>query len=187
MSINIGDNFSYLGKKFLDNREHFETVAKMKACNDVPNGFITYCDETNTRYEYHSDNQEDVTLGKWRVFKSVPDVNFDEYVTQDELEEALNGTILRFDKDFRIHPKKVSNTEVKQKKEGTVGKTFLKVVKAISSFFLKILNALKELLLQVILQLENDDQELQNVANGSEKEKSKPHSVVAPEPTEKKS
>ena len=106
---------------------------------------------------------------------------------QDELEEALNGTILRFDKDFRIHPKKVSNAEVKQKKEGTVGKTFLKVVKAISSFFLKILNALKELLLQVILQLENDDQELQNVVNGSEKEKSKPHSVVAPEPTEKKS
>lgn len=89
MSINIGDNFSYLGKKFLDNREHFETVAKMKACNDVPNGFITYCDETNTRYEYHTDNEEDATLGKWRVFKSVPDVNFDEYVTQDELEEAI--------------------------------------------------------------------------------------------------
>ena len=89
MSINIGDNFSYLGKKFLDNREHFETVAEMKACNDVPNGFITYCDETNTRYEYHSDNEEDTTLGKWRVFKSVPDVNFDEYVTQDELDEAI--------------------------------------------------------------------------------------------------
>ena len=89
MSINIGDNFSYLGKKFLDDREHFDTVAKMKACNDVPNGFITYCDETNTRYEYHTDNQEDATLGKWRVFKSVPDVNFDEYVTQDELEEAI--------------------------------------------------------------------------------------------------
>ena len=89
MSINIGDNFSYLGKKFLDDREHFDTVVKMKACNDVPNGFITYCDETNTRYEYHTDNEEDATLGKWRVFKSVPDVNFDEYVTQDELEEAI--------------------------------------------------------------------------------------------------
>ena len=89
MSINIGDNFSYLGKKFLDNREHFDTVAKMKACNDVPNGFITYCDETNTRYEYHTDNEEDATLGKWRVFKSVPDVDFGEYVTQDELEEAI--------------------------------------------------------------------------------------------------
>ena len=89
MSINIGDNFSYLGKKFLDDREHFDTVAKMKACNDVPNGFMTYCDETNTRYEYHTDNEEDATLGKWRVFKSVPDVNFDEYVTQGELEEAI--------------------------------------------------------------------------------------------------
>ena len=89
MSINIGDNFSYLGKKFLDAREHFNTLAEMKACNDVPNGFITYCDETKTRYEYHSDNQEDATLGKWTVFKSVPDVNFDDYVTQDELEEAI--------------------------------------------------------------------------------------------------
>ena len=89
MSINIGDNFSYLGKKFLDAREHFNTLAEMKACNDVPNGFITYCDETGTRYEYHSDNQEDATLGKWTVFKSVPDVNFDDYVTQDELEEAI--------------------------------------------------------------------------------------------------
>lgn len=89
MSINIGDNFSYLGKKFLDAREHFDTLAEMKVCNDVPNGFITYCDETETRYEYHSDNQEDTALGKWRVFKSVPDVNFDDYVTQGELEEAI--------------------------------------------------------------------------------------------------
>ena len=91
MSINIGDNFSYLGKKFLDDREHFKTVAEMKACNNVPNGFITYCDETNSRYEYHSDNQNDTTLGKWRIFTSAPDINLDEYITQDELYDALGG------------------------------------------------------------------------------------------------
>ena len=52
MPINIGDNFSYLGKKFLDNRESFNTLEEMNACDDVPIGFITYCIENKKRYEY---------------------------------------------------------------------------------------------------------------------------------------
>ena len=52
MSINIGDNFSYLGKKFLDNRQSFDTLESMNNCSDVPLGFITYCKEDNKRYEY---------------------------------------------------------------------------------------------------------------------------------------
>ena len=52
MSLNIGDNFKYLGKKFLDARESFDTLEEMNACNDVPKGFITICYEDNKRYEY---------------------------------------------------------------------------------------------------------------------------------------
>lgn len=68
MSLNIGDNFKYLGKKFLDSRESFATLADMKSCTDVPDGFITYCQETDTRYEYKSSNANNVSTGHWREF-----------------------------------------------------------------------------------------------------------------------
>lgn len=60
MSLNIGDNFKYLGKKFLDERESFDTLELMNACNDVPEGFITYCKENQKRYEYKD--------GAWKVY-----------------------------------------------------------------------------------------------------------------------
>ena len=53
MSLNIGDNFKYLGKKFLDERESFNTLEEMNACNDVPKGFITICYENDKRYEFN--------------------------------------------------------------------------------------------------------------------------------------
>ena len=62
MSINIGDNFSYLGKKFLDNRQSFDTLVAMNNCSDVPVGFITFCKEDNKRYEYTNEG--------WTEFKS---------------------------------------------------------------------------------------------------------------------
>ena len=68
MSLNIGDNFSYLGKKFLDARESFATLADMKNCTDVPDGFITYCQENETRYEFKSSNANNVVTGHWREF-----------------------------------------------------------------------------------------------------------------------
>lgn len=74
MSLNIGDNFKYLGKKFLDDRESFATLAEMKACNDVPDGFITYCVENDERYEYNSSNIEDENLGKWVLYISEVDL-----------------------------------------------------------------------------------------------------------------
>ena len=68
MSIYIGDNFKYLGKKFLDDRESFSTLEKMKLCEDVPDGFITYCKEDDKRYEFKSSNNIDETTGKWAEF-----------------------------------------------------------------------------------------------------------------------
>lgn len=52
MALSIGDNFNYLGKKFLDARQSFDTLEAMNSCNDVPEGFITYCKEDGNRYEY---------------------------------------------------------------------------------------------------------------------------------------
>lgn len=64
MSINIGDNFSYLGKKFLDSRQSFETFEEMMACSDVPEGFITFCKENNQRYEYIGGEWIEYVVGK---------------------------------------------------------------------------------------------------------------------------
>lgn len=65
MSLNIGDNFKYLGKKFLDSRESFATLELMKNCVTVPDGFITYCEENGKRYEFNSSNTIDELTGKW--------------------------------------------------------------------------------------------------------------------------
>ena len=52
MAINIGDNFSYQGKKYLDGRQSFDTLSEMNAYTNVPDGFIAYCKEDKKRYEY---------------------------------------------------------------------------------------------------------------------------------------
>jgi hypothetical protein len=77
MSINIGDNFKYLGKKFLDDRQSFNTLLDMKKCNEVPLGFITYCKEDGKRYEYFIDEIDDPITGKWREYKVGADIDPD--------------------------------------------------------------------------------------------------------------
>lgn len=68
MSINIGDNFKYLGKKFLDDRESFATLEEMRRCSTVPDGFITYCKEDGKRYEFNSSNNINDITGQWTEF-----------------------------------------------------------------------------------------------------------------------
>ena len=52
MAINIGDNFSYQGKKYLDDRQSFKTLSELQNYKNVPEGFIAYCEENKKRYEY---------------------------------------------------------------------------------------------------------------------------------------
>ena len=52
MAINVGDNFNYQGKKYLDNRQSFKTLSELQAYTNVPEGFIAYCEEDKKRYEY---------------------------------------------------------------------------------------------------------------------------------------
>ena len=40
MAINIGDNFSYQGKKYLDDRQSFKTLNELENYKNVPEGFI---------------------------------------------------------------------------------------------------------------------------------------------------
>ena len=99
MPINIGDNFSYLGKKFLDNRESFDTIAEMAQCNEVPNGFITYCKEDKQRYTYQDTNTIDSKLGKWRLFEvGISDDDFanltENFASKEELHEHTNKSVL---------------------------------------------------------------------------------------------
>lgn len=70
MSINIGDNFKYLGKKFLDDRESFATLEEMKNCVMVPDGFVTYCKEDGKRYEFNSSNIINELTGQWVEFSA---------------------------------------------------------------------------------------------------------------------
>ena len=99
MPINIGDNFSYLGKKFLDNRESCDTIAEMAQCNEVPNGFITYCKEDKQRYTYQDTNTIDSKLGKWRLFEvGISDDDFanltENFASKEELHEHTNKSVL---------------------------------------------------------------------------------------------
>ena len=77
MSLNIGDNFKYLGKKFLDNRESFNTLEEMRACTGVPKGFITLCYEDNKRYEYNGT--------EWIPYITTGEVNLDGYAKIEDI------------------------------------------------------------------------------------------------------
>ena len=69
MGIIVTDNFSPKTPKFIDDRQSFETLEEMKNCdaNLLPEGFETYCVETNKKYKFLSSNDEDSILGKWRL------------------------------------------------------------------------------------------------------------------------
>ena len=68
MAINIADNFSYQGKKSLDSRTSYATLAAMKAVTDanIYEGCEAYCAETDKYYMFKSTNTVDESTGKWR-------------------------------------------------------------------------------------------------------------------------
>ena len=70
MAIQIADSFGLKARKFLDNRQTFDTIQAMVsfAESSLPNGFITYNKEDGKRYEFNSTNEVDSVLGKWREF-----------------------------------------------------------------------------------------------------------------------
>ena len=72
MSLTFGDNISYQGKKPLDSRSIFKTIADMKAYSEnyLPPLAICQNEEDGKTYTYNVNNEVDETLGKWREFTS---------------------------------------------------------------------------------------------------------------------
>jgi len=70
--ITVGDNFNYQGKKPLDSRMQFTSVANMKAYPDASlyDGCIAYVTNIKKNYQYDSSNTVDTTTGKWREFEA---------------------------------------------------------------------------------------------------------------------
>lgn len=68
MGTTLIDNFSYGGRKFLDSRQAFATLAEMRGvrADTIPSGFQAYCTETGKWYQYNPDNKEDTATGRWR-------------------------------------------------------------------------------------------------------------------------
>ena len=76
MSIQIGDNLSYYGKKFNFQRDAFTTLSEMKSFNEnyIPEkGFKAYCAETDKYYVFSVTNEIDLETGKWREYKEILD------------------------------------------------------------------------------------------------------------------
>lgn len=69
MGIIVTDNFSPKTPKFIDDRQSFKTLEEMRNydVNLLPEGFETYCVETNKKYKFLSSNSIDTNLGKWRI------------------------------------------------------------------------------------------------------------------------
>ena len=68
MATQLSTNFLLMQRKFLDDRQSFNTIADMVAFREsgLPEGFITYCKETKTFYKFDPNNTVDTTYGKWR-------------------------------------------------------------------------------------------------------------------------
>ena len=70
MSIKINANFqTQMAKGYLDSKQQFATKLEMKDYNEnlIPDGFITFCDEDLTNYQYLSQNEVDADTGRWRA------------------------------------------------------------------------------------------------------------------------
>ena len=67
MATQLSTNFLLMQRKFLDDRQSFNTIADMVAFREsgLPEGFITYCKETKTFYKFDPNNTVDTTYGKW--------------------------------------------------------------------------------------------------------------------------
>ena len=81
MAINVGDNFSYQGKKFLDNRQSFKTLAELQIYSSVPEGFLAYCEENKKRYEFID--------GVWTEYIIASENYVDELIESHTHEEYL--------------------------------------------------------------------------------------------------
>lgn len=90
MAIALTSQVDFRSTKALEVRAQYSTVARMKAMKpvDLNPGLIAYCEDTKKKYEYHPDNAEDPTTGKWREVKTLTPTEFDTLATKQEVNQA---------------------------------------------------------------------------------------------------
>jgi hypothetical protein len=109
LAINIGSNFSYNGKFFLDARQSFDTLEAMHAfpANSIPEGFIAYCKEDQKRYEFKNEEwiefvagsvnagitEEDIVKINTELLKQV-DEKLNKYATLEYVDNAIEDVII---------------------------------------------------------------------------------------------
>lgn len=66
----IASNFTYLGKKFLDDRQSFNDITAMTSfsAKNLPEGFIAYVKSEDKYYKFNSTNDFDTQLGYWKEY-----------------------------------------------------------------------------------------------------------------------
>ena len=105
MSINTGDNFRYQGKKYLDDRQSFKTLAELMTYTNVPPGFIAYCEENGERYEYVND-----TWILYKVSTDTGDLDLSNYALKTDIptktSELENDSGYLKDGDIHTHENK---------------------------------------------------------------------------------
>lgn len=71
MALTFGDNISYQGKKPLDSRSIFKTIADMKAYSEnyLPPLAMCQNEEDGKTYTYNVNNESTELTGKWRVLE----------------------------------------------------------------------------------------------------------------------
>ena len=99
MAIQIADNFSYQGKKPLDGRVQFNTLADMVAASaDVLyDGCLAYVKGNKKYYTYDSTNDVDETLGKWRELETGTTGDF-----IPTSEKGANGGVAELDSSGKV-------------------------------------------------------------------------------------
>lgn len=82
MALKIADNFSYKGRKPLDERLVVDTLPDLLALADsiIYDGLIVYVKQEKKFYNWDSNNTVDPQLQKWRELKTAADLIDDAYV-----------------------------------------------------------------------------------------------------------
>ena len=105
MSLNIADNFSYLGKKPLDSRLLYATLADMCSISDstIYDGAIAYNQETGIFYYYDSNVVPNAITGRWRQLEAT--ISGDAVTAQEYKEDTQyesNTLVFLGDKICRV-------------------------------------------------------------------------------------
>ena len=99
MAISLIDNLKIQNKKQNVERDSFATILDMVSYspNYLPNIFHAMCEETGKMYVYNVNNDEDETLGKWRVLEGsgsgTAEVPIEKIKVNGELQTPVNKVV----------------------------------------------------------------------------------------------